>query len=275
MQTAVTGRFELTPQEQARLDRDGLLVREAVFDAAELAAIADDCEALTRRVLDVAHGTKHRVGSYMFELQKELSTYAKWEPDFPDVLQGIEPFAHLSPELAQWGMDPRLTGPAKAISQAEEVVLFTEKLNHKRARHGGRYILHQDFPYWEDENPVAHRVATAMIMLDDSTRENGCLEAAPGSHREGVQRMRQVEGFGGLEMDPAGFDESRLAPLEMKAGAVVWFGAFLVHRSAPNRSEVDRRALLYSYQPAGYPHAYELARARAAARAAAADKDIV
>ena len=44
---------------------------------------------------------------------------------------------------------------------------------------------------------------------------------------------------------------SRLQPLEVKAGAVVFFGAFLVHRSLPNRSDVDRRALLYSYQPAG------------------------
>ena len=41
----------------------------------------------------------------------------------------------------------------------------------KRARTGGKYILHQDFPYWRTENPVAHRVATAMVFLDDSTRE--------------------------------------------------------------------------------------------------------
>jgi ectoine hydroxylase-related dioxygenase (phytanoyl-CoA dioxygenase family) len=61
-------------------------------------------------------------------------------------------------------------------------------------------------------------------------------------------------------MDPDHFDHRRLVPLEVKAGAVVWFGAFLVHRSLPNRSDADRRALLYSYQPAGYPHALEIAR---------------
>jgi hypothetical protein len=39
---------------------------------------------------------------------------------------------------------------------------------------------------------------------------------------------------------------------------VAYFGAFLVHRSLPNRSSGDRRALLYSYQPAGHPHMLEL-----------------
>ena len=34
----------------------------------------------------------------------------------------------------------------------------------------------------------------------------------------------------------------------------------LVHGSAPNGSSADRRALLYSYQPAGYRHAREYIR---------------
>ena len=38
-------------------------------------------------------------------------------------------------------------------------------------------------------------------------------------------------------------------PLEVEAGSVVFFGAFLVHCSAPNTSDTDRRALLFSYQP--------------------------
>jgi ectoine hydroxylase-related dioxygenase (phytanoyl-CoA dioxygenase family) len=55
-------------------------------------------------------------------------------------------------------------------------------------------------------------------------------------------------------MDPEAFDLTRLRPLEVTAGTVAFFGAFLVHRSLPNRSGVDRRALLYSYQPLGHPH---------------------
>ena len=107
--------------------------------------------------------------------------------------------------------------------------------------------------------PIAHRIATAMEVLDDATLENGCrLEVrAPGSHTAGKWPQRaDVEGFGTLEMDPAAFDTERLIPLEVQAGAVAFFGAFLVHRSPPNRSAADRRALLYSYQPAGHPCSY-------------------
>jgi ectoine hydroxylase-related dioxygenase (phytanoyl-CoA dioxygenase family) len=59
-------------------------------------------------------------------------------------------------------------------------------------------------------------------------------------------------------MDPAKFDSDKLIPLEVSAGSVAFFGAFLVHRSLPNNSNEDRRALLYSYQPAGNPHLSKL-----------------
>jgi ectoine hydroxylase-related dioxygenase (phytanoyl-CoA dioxygenase family) len=57
-----------------------------------------------------------------------------------------------------------------------------------------------------------------------------------------------------------------MIPVEAKAGTVVYFGAFLVHRSLPNRSAADRRALLYSYQPGGYPSGVEINRLLAKAR---------
>jgi ectoine hydroxylase len=42
-------------------------------------------------------------------------------------------------------------------------------------------------------------------------------------------------------------------PVEVAAGTVISFGPYLVHRSAPNTSDRERRALLFSYQPAGRP----------------------
>ena len=105
----------LDANEREALDRDGFVVREGVFDARECRAIADDCEALAARVVALSHGQKHVVGSYMFERQSELALYVKWEPDAPEVLQGLEPFAHLSDELRAWAGDPRFIDPCKAI----------------------------------------------------------------------------------------------------------------------------------------------------------------
>lgn len=261
----VAASFRLSAAERDGLARDGFVLREGVFDPGECAQIARECEDLLTALEAAKRGDKRVVGSYMFELARDSAsdegTIVKWEPDAPDVVQGLEPFAHISPPLKAWGLDPRLVDPCKDLVGEDEIVLFTEKLNVKRARHGGPIVLHQDYPYWENMTPIAHRIATAMIFLDDATRQNGCLEVAPGTHTVGKHKQRaDADGFGSLEMDLEAFDLTRLKPLEVKAGAVAFFGPFLVHRSLPNRSGVDRRALLYSYQPAGHPHGAELNR---------------
>jgi len=255
-----TRTWRMDAAEREQLARDGYVVREAVFSKAECAAIAAECEAMVGGLEAAKRGEKLRVGSYMFEANLDAATVVKWEPFFADVVQGVEPFAHISKPLRDWGLDPRLVDPAKDICADDEVALFTEKLNVKRARHGGAIILHQDFPYWENMTPIAPRISTAMIFLDDADRQNGCLEVAPGSHTVGKHPQRATDAFGSLEMDPDQFDHDRLVALEVPAGTVVFFGAFLVHRSLPNTSDRDRRALLYSYQPHGHPHALELHR---------------
>jgi ectoine hydroxylase-related dioxygenase (phytanoyl-CoA dioxygenase family) len=252
--------FTMDVRERESLARDGYVVRESVFSRAECARIAEDCEAMVTDLEAAKRNEKLRVGSYMFETNFDLATVVKWEPFATDVVQGVEPFAHFCAPLRDWGLDDRLLDPCKAIVGQDDIVLFTEKLNVKRARHGGAIILHQDFPYWERMTPIAHRVATAMIFLDDSDRQNGCLEVAPGTHTRGKWPQQAVDGFGAMEMDTRHFDEDRLVALEVPAGTVAFFGAFLVHRSLPNQSNRDRRALLYSYQPAGHPHAIELHR---------------
>jgi ectoine hydroxylase-related dioxygenase (phytanoyl-CoA dioxygenase family) len=250
-----------TPEERAQLAEDGYVVRRHVFDARDCGRLAADCEALIDELQAARQGPKHVVGSYMFEMRRELSTVVKWEPFAPELVQGVEFFLHLSPSLARWAADPRLTDPAKDLVGEAEVIPFTEKLNVKRAKEGGRYTLHQDASYWSQVTPLYRQIATAMVLMDDATVENGCLEVAPGSHKAGkLYERRETPGFGSFEMDEAAFDEASLTPVEAPAGSVIFFGSFLVHRSAPNVSANDRRALLLSYQPAGNPHSRELER---------------
>jgi ectoine hydroxylase len=247
----------LGSEEKAALERDGFVVRRAVFDERELGEIADACEALVRLLLDARRRKKWDVGAYVFEVQRELRTMVKWEKDDKDSLQGVEPFAHLSEPLRRWSQDARFVDPMRDLLGVDQVGLFTEKLNVKRGRVGGPIVLHQDHPYWVDVAENADEVGTAMLFLDDATVENGCLEVVPGSHRSGEMARRQVEGFGAMEMDPERFDLATLVPLEVPAGSVAYFGPYLVHRSLPNRTSRDRRALLYSYQPSGRRHMLE------------------
>src|SRR5262245_66496744 len=124
----MTTTLRLSETERDQLKTLGYVVRESAFGPAEVDQIAADCEAMVRRVTDASVGRrKVAVGSYMFQLEKGLVTMVKWEPAFPDVVQGVEPFAHFDERLRGWAMDPRFIEPMKDVVGAESLELFTEK----------------------------------------------------------------------------------------------------------------------------------------------------
>ena len=245
-------------EELDAYERDGYVVRERAFSTDEVAEITEACERLVTTIAAQAKGNRAKAGSYVFEPHKELAMMLKWEGD-TDVLHGLEPFAHVSPEMKRWALDPRFIDPMKDICQDEEAVLFTEKLNLKRPRVGGKNPMHQDYPYWIDVRDDPSSLATAMLFLDDATLENGCLQVLPGSHHLGVARMRtDADDFGNNEMDPTPFQDSTFVPLEVPAGSVAYFGPLLIHQSATNTSLLERRTLLFSYGPHDQRHMSEL-----------------
>jgi phytanoyl-CoA hydroxylase len=245
--------MRLTDDERRRYDEDGYVVRERAFDEAELARLRAAAEELCQRLSAHAGAPKLRVSEhYVFEVDALDGVVIKWEPQADHVVQGVEPFAHLHHEFTAVATHPAFVEPCSDILGVDEVGLFTEKLNVKRADVGGRYALHQDYPYWRDAADEPERLVTAWVALDDATVENGALEVLPGSHRRGMVPGRESDrAFERNEIDEAAFDTSSMVPVEVAAGGIVFFGPYLVHRSAPNRSPHDRRALLYTYQRSG------------------------
>jgi ectoine hydroxylase-related dioxygenase (phytanoyl-CoA dioxygenase family) len=242
----------LDADELAAYERDGYVVRRGVFDADEVADMAAHCEALVDDLVRDRVGFRMNVGSYVFDPDLLRGVMIKWEGD-SDVVHGIEPFAHLSDPLEAWGRDARLVDPMRSVLGHDDVMLYTEKLNLKRPRHGGPNPWHQDYPYWVDASENAHEIATTIVYLDDATVDNGCTWVVPGSHLTGVWKTRQdTDTMGQNEIDPSAYPPGRDAvPVEVEAGSTVTFGSLLVHQSTPNTSDEPRRALLYSYQPAG------------------------
>lgn len=257
--------WRLTDEERERFAADGYVVRESVFAADELAEIVGACEELVDRLVADRRGRRYTVGSYVFEPDHTNDVTIKWEGD-SDVVHGIEPFAHLSSALEACAYDPRFVEPMVDIVGHDDPRLFTEKLNLKRRELGGHNPLHQDYPYWVDPAQDPLQVATSILFLDEATAENGCLEVLPGSHRDGPRPTRtDADAFGNLEMVPAEPGALPTVRVEVAAGSLVMFGSLLVHQSQPNRTDHDRRALLYSYQPAGFPHMLEHYRSRTGA----------
>ena len=108
---------------------------------------------------------------------------------------------------------------------------------------------HQDEIYI----PTRDRSLTGgWIALDDATEENGCMRAIPGSHG-GIlydQRDQTDPDEFDSSAESYGFDESGEEAIEAKAGDVVFFNGYLLHRSFKNRSSAYRRVLVNHYMNA-------------------------
>lgn len=96
----------------------------------------------------------------------------------------------------------------------------------------------------------------AWIALDDATVENGCLWVIPGSHKPGILWPNRDHGnfdqFDCAKVSYAfPYTEADEVPVEVKAGSVVFFNGYLLHRSLPNRApDGFRRSLVNHYMSA-------------------------
>ena len=204
---------------------------------------------------------RFHVGSYTFDHAARTDVTVKWEGD-TDVVHGIEPFAHVSPVLEKWGYDARFVDPMK--------------------RHGRRFharALHREA---EPEAPLPRRREPAPPGLPVL---GGRLEGRD-AHRDGdalPRRRRPRERLhGGAARQPPArqvADPHRHATSSARTRwtrrpARGWSSCRSRCRPgrsstsarssstgpSPNRSARERRALLYSYQPAGWPTSVELTR---------------
>lgn len=111
---------------------------------------------------------------------------------------------------------------------------------------------HQD----EDYIPTRDRsLAGAWIALDDATVENGCLWVHPGSHKRGLLWPQKFHFDKRFDCARESFDfpwnDADSVPVEVKAGSIVFFNGYLLHRSLPNRAKSGfRRALVNHYMSA-------------------------
>ena len=107
---------------------------------------------------------------------------------------------------------------------------------------------HQD----EDFIPTRDRTLTgAWMALDDANAENGGLWVIPGSHKHGIlwPQEQQNDPRFDCTIESYGFpykDEDAI-PVEVKAGAIVFFNGYLLHRSLPNHAKSGYRRVLVNH----------------------------
>ncbi len=107
---------------------------------------------------------------------------------------------------------------------------------------------HQDEIYI----PTRDRSLTGgWIAMDDATTENGCLWVIPGSHKPGILWPQHVQHDPRFDCsDETGdfpYSDDDAIPVEVKAGAIVFFNGYLLHRSLPNYAKTGYRRVLVNH----------------------------
>jgi ectoine hydroxylase-related dioxygenase (phytanoyl-CoA dioxygenase family) len=139
--------------------------------------------------------------------------------------------------------NPRFTVAASQLLGGAAVRFWHDQLFCKPARHGGVVAWHQDYSYWTRTTPLAH--LTCWTGLDDSTRENGCVHYAPGSHRWADLPATGLAGDMNSIQSVLTDEQKRLfkpVAIELKAGEASFHHPRMIHGSYANDTDTPRRA---------------------------------
>jgi hypothetical protein len=142
--------------------------------------------------------------------------------------------------------NPRFVMAASQLLGNVPVRFWHDQIFWKPPKQGGVVAWHQDYSYWTRTKPVAH--LTCWCGLDDATKENGCLQYIPGSHRWGLLPKPVIAGeLQGIkdfldEEQKRQFEHPRFA--EVKAGEAIFHHSLTLHGSGANTSSRPRRAFV-------------------------------
>jgi polysaccharide pyruvyl transferase WcaK-like protein len=233
-------RPQLTDEQWRSYDERGYLRLGRVLDAADLAA-------LQRRLDDIMLGRVRRP-----TLQMQLDTGGAYE-DLPPAVSGATEATLAYRKVQGLETDPlglallrhplfrevcaRQYGPHASIS------IFRAMMMNKPAGQGTYLPWHQDGgDVWKlDRDPLV----TIWVALDDATRENGCVQVIPGSHRLGLLSRH------GSTLRPEDVEAhcrvDGVLHLEVAAGEALLLHNWLIHRSDVNPTPTPRRAFTACY----------------------------
>ncbi len=220
--------YELTEQQQSDFARDGYLFLPGQFTRQEVGTLMQAIDVLT------ALSPEACVGRQMVYFEDSVRNKGE------RLLSRIEKFVEYQPTFGELAADPRLLVPLRQLLQ-DEPCLFKDKVNFK-ASGGQGFAPHQDIqPGWDD---YADYFVSALITIDPSTVENGCLELAAGIHTRGLigERWKPLSG--------SQLENITFVPFPTQPGDVALFDCFTPHQSAPNLTTRPRRNVYLTYNRA-------------------------
>lgn len=151
-------------------------------------------------------------------------------------------------------MHPAIVTKIKALL-GPDIQLQHSKLATKPPSKGiGPFPWHQDYAFYPHTNTD---LLSVMVMLDDATPENGCMQMVKGSHKLGVLN-HAVDGrfTGACQEQEIWSMPGAVVDITPRAGGISIHHALTLHGSPANMSGKPRRGIVFSYRA---DDAYQLA----------------
>jgi ectoine hydroxylase-related dioxygenase (phytanoyl-CoA dioxygenase family) len=217
---------KLTEQEIEQYHRDGFLLVKGLVDTGMQDDLRNRLEQLALSYIE----NPDRFPKQTFKIEPEIDINDNYYRQHPmEAIRQIGKVFRLPEFHNYFAPDDSMVQIGKALIGAAEVRTPFMFSFAKPAKHGSAAPWHQDQALWHIWLPTS---LTCWIALDPCTRENGCLQFVPGSHRKGM-----VPHENGQIIQPhSHFDPDEVVYMEMDKGDAVFFDPKTFHASDPNRS---------------------------------------
>lgn len=224
----------LTPDQIAFYEENGYLVLERRLPEAWIAKL----RAEIARFEEEARG--------MTGSNDRLDLEDSHRPDDPRIRRIKLPHT-ISEPVNELLHSDHILAPARDLI-GPDIRLHTTKLNMKSAGYGAAVEWHQDYAFYPHTNDDILAIG---VIIDDMAHENGPLMVFPGSHKGPVYDHHADGVFaGGFVPSDVGLDMKDAVELTGPAGSISIHHGRIVHGSALNTSDRQRRILFYEMMAA-------------------------
>ena len=229
----------LGDDEIAQYRRHGYVVLRRLLGPRHVAAC-------TAALADLAGG---RIPLTQTQLMFEAGTDAASSPADRELrIRKYMDFCDDAPALRDAAMSRRLHGVLDQLLGRGRT-LFQEMALVKPPRIGSEKPWHQDASYFRLTDPSL--IAGVWIALDPALPTNGCMELVAGSHLDGPVAHVHENDFNRCRITPAETRARERLAIEMQPGDALLFHSLLHHFTAPNKSDLRRRAIQFHYHQHG------------------------
>ncbi len=220
---------QLTQEQIADYQRDGLLVVRKMFDAEELAPLGQ------------AYRDDPTVNGSIYGME---DNEGKAHP--------FNTWTELSDDII--GMIPRM---ARMVESSEALLgercyHWHSKFSIKTSTCDARVDWHQDYASWYDDGVLFPHMLTVGIAVEPTTKANGCVQFVPGSHHLGRIGTISDSAEGSYTQDQTTrFELAKqvlgIRYVEMDVGDAVFFHSNTLHGSGLNTTDSERVMIFCSY----------------------------